>query len=153
MDTALEFKATIVAGPRGGMFVEVPDPIIEQMGGGGRIPVAATFDGEAYRGSIVRMGGRPVLGIRKSIRETIDKGAGSSVLVTVRRDSHERSVEVPVALAQALAERPSLRAAFEGLSYTHRREYAEWIAEAKKEETRQRRVRRALQMIEEGRTR
>jgi hypothetical protein len=62
------FEATIVEADRGGALVEVPAAVVEALGGRGRIPVRATFDGIAYQGSVVSMGGRRVLGILKSIR-------------------------------------------------------------------------------------
>jgi uncharacterized protein YdeI (YjbR/CyaY-like superfamily) len=60
--------------------------------------------------------------------------------VTVVLDTEARTVEVPPELAEALAGRADLAEVFDGLSFTHRREYAEWIAEAKRPETRARRV-------------
>jgi uncharacterized protein YdeI (YjbR/CyaY-like superfamily) len=60
-------------------------------------------------------------------------------------------VTVPAALADALASDAEARAAFEALSYTHRRELARWVEEAKREETRRRRVERSLTMLREGR--
>ena len=49
----------------------IPSDVVELLGGGGRIPVVATFDGIQYRGSIVRMGGQPILGMLKEIRERL----------------------------------------------------------------------------------
>ncbi|MET0206354.1 MAG: YdeI/OmpD-associated family protein [Thermoleophilaceae bacterium] len=59
-------------------------------------------------------------------------------------------MDIPPALAAALEEDGEAKAAFEGLSYTHRREYAEWISEAKREETRVRRVAKAVEMLRDG---
>jgi uncharacterized protein YdeI (YjbR/CyaY-like superfamily) len=64
-----------------------------------------------------------------------------------------REVEVPGALAAALAADPQARASFERMAYTHRKEYAHWVGEAKLEQTRQRRVQQALEMIRAGKTR
>jgi uncharacterized protein YdeI (YjbR/CyaY-like superfamily) len=61
-----------------------------------------------------------------------------------------REVDIPRALATALADDRAAQARFESLSYTHRKEYARWVAEAKRDETRQRRVDQALQMLREG---
>jgi hypothetical protein len=150
MERTFEFDATITAGARGGAFVEVPAEVIDGLQATGRVPVVASFDGESYRGSLVRMRGLWVLGIRTSIRTAIAKDVGSVVRVTLSRDVAPRTVEVPLALADALARKPDLLEAFERLSYTHRKEYATWILEAKKDETRARRIRRALEMIERG---
>jgi uncharacterized protein YdeI (YjbR/CyaY-like superfamily) len=72
------------------------------------------------------------------------------VEVTVELDTAPREVVVPEALAAALASDAAARAAFDGLAFTHRKEYARWIAEAKREETRARRVEQALERLRAG---
>jgi Domain of unknown function (DUF1905)/Bacteriocin-protection, YdeI or OmpD-Associated len=140
------FVGRIVVNDGGGAWVEVPGEVVDALGGGGRIPVRATFDGVAYRGSIASMGGCMALGILKSIRTQLGKGAGDPVTVTLERDSTERTVEVPADLAAALEE-AGLREAFDGLSYSHRREHVNAINDAKKPETRSRRISKALEML------
>lgn len=140
------FEGTIVVNDGGGAWVEVPGEVIAGLGGGGRIPVHATFDGIAYRGSIASMGGCMALGILKSIRTELGKGAGDLVTVTLKRDTAERTVEVPEDLAAALEE-AGLRTAFDALSYSHRREHVNAITDAKKPETRARRITKALEML------
>ena len=140
------FVGSIVVNDGGGAWVEVPGDVIAALGGGGRIPVLATFDGVAYRGSVASMGGCMALGILKSIRSQLGKGDGDPVTVTVERDSAERTVEVPADLASALEE-AGLREAFDGLSYSHRREHVNAINDAKKPETRARRITKALEIL------
>jgi uncharacterized protein YdeI (YjbR/CyaY-like superfamily) len=60
---------------------------------------------------------------------------------------------IPEALAAALAKHPKARAAFDAFSPSHRREYAEWIAEAKQAATRDRRVATAIEWLAEGKPR
>ena len=144
------FSATIVEAPRGGAYVRVPPDVIEAIGGGGRIPVQATFDGIHYRGSVVRMGADSVLGVLKEIREKLGKTHGDEVEVTIERDEAEREVEIPVELASLLDAHPAARAAFEALSYSHRREHALHVAEAKKPETRERRARKTVEDLTRG---
>ncbi|WP_405071332.1 YdeI/OmpD-associated family protein [Kribbella sp. NBC_01510] len=141
------FEGTIVVNDGGGVWVEVPGEVVAALGGGGRIPVQATFDGIAYRGSIASMGGCMALGILKSIRSELGKGAGDPVTVTLVRDAAERTVEVPADLAAALQE-AGLRKAFDALSYSHRREHVNAINDAKRPETRVRRISKALEMLE-----
>jgi len=140
------FEGSIVVNDGGGAWVEVPGEVVAALGGGGRIPVQATFDGIAYRGSIASMGGCMALGILKSIRAELGKGAGDPVTVTLVRDAAERTVEVPADLAAALQE-AGLRTAFDALSYSHRREHVNAINDAKKPETRVRRISKALEML------
>ena len=141
----MRFRATL--GERG---VVVPgDPKAEF--GGARAPVAGTVNGTPFRGRLMVYGGVTYLGFRKEIRDAAGGiGQGDEVEIEIERDDAPREVEVPPALASALAGDPVAREVFEGLAFTHRKEYASWIAEAKKEETRARRVERALAMLREG---
>ncbi len=117
----------------------------------GKKRVKATIDGEPYTGSLVRMGGPcHILIVLKSIRHKIGKGCGDRVEVTVVEDSEPRVVQVPDDLDQALAGDPEAQAAFQALSYTHRREYVQWIEEARREETRRARLAKTLEMLRRG---
>ncbi|MFQ5947873.1 MAG: YdeI/OmpD-associated family protein [Acidimicrobiia bacterium] len=147
MDDEQRFRAVIHEARRGGAVVEVPPEVVEALGGKGRIPVQATFDGIPYRGSIVSMGGRPILGMLKAIREELGKSFGDTVEVMVAVDTEERKVTVPARLQAALAENPSAAEAFEKLSYTHQREYVQWIEEAKRAETQERRIRQTIERL------
>lgn len=140
------FDGRITVDDGGGAWVEVPGQVVAALGGGGRIPVLATFDGVAYRGSIASMGGCMALGILKGIRSELGKGDGDAVNVTVERDTAERTVEVPDDLAAALQE-AGLRAAFDKLAFSHRREHVQAINDAKKPETRQRRIDKAVEVL------
>jgi len=127
----------------------VPTEVVEALGGKGRIPVTATFDGVPYRGSIVRMGGGAVLGVQKAIMAEAGVRVGDSLTVVVRNDEGPREVEVPVDLAEALARNGAARAAFEGLSFSHKREYVRSITEAKRPQTRARRIELTIEQLVE----
>jgi uncharacterized protein YdeI (YjbR/CyaY-like superfamily) len=86
------------------------------------------------------------LGMLKSIRGQLGKGDGDAVTVTVERDTAERTVEVPADFAAALEE-AGLRTAFDALTFSHRREHVNAINDAKKPETRARRIAKALEML------
>jgi ribosomal protein L11 len=141
----MRFKAEM--GERG---VVVPgDPKAEF--GGARAPVAGTVNGSPFRGRLMVYGGVTYLGFRKEIRDAaggIEKG--DTVEVEIERDDAPRDVDVPEELTAALAEDHELKTAFESLAFTHRKEYATWIAEAKRPETRARRVEKALDMLRNG---
>jgi hypothetical protein len=141
------FVAIIEEAPRGGAFVTIPTQVIKELGGGGRIKVKATFDGIPYRGSIVRMGGKSILGLLKDIREGLGKGPGDEIAVTVEADLEEREVEIPPELEELLRANPKAKKAFDDLSYSHRREHAMHVAEAKKPETRQRRASKTIETL------
>jgi hypothetical protein len=119
--------------------------------GGARAPVAGTVNGTPFRGRLMVYGGVTYLGLRREIRDAAGGiSEGDEIEIDIERDDAPREVEVPPPLAEALAADAAAKAAFDGLSFTHRREYAEWIAGAKREETRARRVNRALEMLREG---
>jgi uncharacterized protein DUF1905/bacteriocin resistance YdeI/OmpD-like protein len=144
------FTVTIEEAPRGGAYIRIPPDVIEALGGGGRIPVQATFDGIHYRGSIVRMGGDSVLGVLKEIREKLGKVHGDEVEVAIERDVAEREVEIPIELATLLEADPAARKIFDALSYSHRREHALHVAEAEKPETRERRAHKTVENLTRG---
>jgi hypothetical protein len=112
--------------------------------GAKRFPVVATVNGYTWRTSVVRMGGEFIVGLNRAVREAAGVEAGDTVQLELELDTKPREVEVPPALAAALAADDAALAAFEKLSYTHRKEYARWVAEAKRDETRDRRVAKTI---------
>jgi uncharacterized protein YdeI (YjbR/CyaY-like superfamily) len=84
------------------------------------------------------------------VRDATGLAAGDRATFELAADTQPREVEVPEALAVALHDDVAAREAFNALSHTHRREYARWIDEAKREETRERRVARAVEMLRAG---
>ena len=140
------FAATIEEADRGGAFVAVPSDVVEALGGKGRVPVRATFDGITYQGSVVSMGGQKVIGLLKRIRTELGKGPGDKVTVTLELDRAERTVTVPEDLRTALDE-AGLAERFEALSFTHRREYVTWVTDAKKPDTRARRISQTIERL------
>jgi len=133
----------------GGHLVEVPAEVVAALGGRGRIPVQASFNGVPYRGSIVRMGGVMMLGVTKAIMAEGGAGPGDAIDVVVENDEAPREVEVPPELRKALKRNRAAAAAWYRLSFSHRREYVGHIAEAKREETRARRVERTIEALTE----
>ncbi len=121
---------------------------VEKIFGRKRVPIKATIDGIAYRGSLVRMGGPcHVLLVRKDIREKIGKGPGDKVDIVLEEDIAPRVVEIPPDLAKEFKARSQARIAFRNLSFTHQREYVRWIEEAKRPETRARRIAQTLNLL------
>jgi uncharacterized protein YdeI (YjbR/CyaY-like superfamily) len=84
--------------------------------------------------------------ILKSIRAQIGKGGGDEVEVTVQHDVAERTIAVPKDFMDAMKAAKFLTI-FEKMSFTHRKEYITWIESAKKQETRERRIVKALEML------
>ncbi|MEW6085322.1 MAG: YdeI/OmpD-associated family protein [Chloroflexota bacterium] len=144
------FTATIINAGGGGAFVEVPFDV-EKAFGAKKPKVKAMIEGVPYRGLLVRMGGpNHILIILKGIREQIGKTFGDKVKITVEADTEPRVVEIPPELAKALKKDKAAAAYFNSLAYSHKREYVGYITEAKKEETRLRRVAQTIEMLKKG---
>ena len=109
----IEFTAAIEDAMRGGAVVPIPDDVIKELGGPGRIPVNATFDGIPYQGSVVTMGGRSILGVLKTIRAHLGKSSGDQVVVTLERDDAKRKVTIPPELEETFKKNSEARALFE----------------------------------------
>ena len=129
--------------------VELPFDAKERFGKA-RATVRGSVNGAEFRTTVAVYGGVHLIGFNKDVRERAGIAIGDEVEVRLERDDEPRTVDIPPALAAALEEDGEAKAVFDGLSYTHRREYAEWIEEAKREETRVRRVAKAVEMLRDG---
>jgi bifunctional DNA-binding transcriptional regulator/antitoxin component of YhaV-PrlF toxin-antitoxin module len=145
-----KFKAKIEAGDGGGAYVLFPYDTEREFATRGKVPVKATLDRVPYTGSLIKYG-RPLhmLGVPKAIREQTGKAPGDTMEIVVWKDEEVRTVLVP-ARFERLMKKEGLLPAFEQLSYTHRKEYCRWITEAKKEETRLKRLGKAIEMLKKG---
>jgi len=149
----IQFRAQLQ--PRGAAAAVVldEDQVAAVGEGPKRFPVVATVNGYTWRTTVTRMGGEFLLGLNREVRGGADVASGDEVDVILELDLEQREVEVPEALAVALRSDPKAKATFDRMAYTHRKEYARWIADAKRDETRVRRVQQALDMIKAGKTR
>ena len=143
------FKAVLQPDPTGtGTFVVVPRNLNEELGLRGRPKVQAVIAGQPYRGSLMPAGdGTYCLGVLKSIQETARVKRGDTITVELELDTAPRVVETPPDLAKSLARDKKAAAAWERLSYTNRKEIARSLKEAKQPETRERRLRAALEKL------
>lgn len=126
--------------------IEIPFDA-EAVFGSKRVPVKAEINGAEYRGSIVRMGGKYLLGVPKEFRERAGIEAGAHIVVTIEHDTEPRVVVPPDDFAEALSKNDDANAVWAKLSYSHKREYVAAIVEAKRPETRIKRVEGAVRMI------
>jgi hypothetical protein len=139
------FTAELEAGRGGGAMVLVPPELATALGGLRQMRVVGTVNGVAYQSSVMPYGGRGLfLGVHKATREAAGVMPGERVDVVVSRDERPRVVEIPAELGAALAADPAARAAFDRLSFTNRKEMAGAVADAKRPETRERRLAAAM---------
>jgi uncharacterized protein YdeI (YjbR/CyaY-like superfamily) len=111
--------------------------------------VKVTIRGHTWRTTPAVYGGVAYIGLNREVREAAGVDAGDRVQVEIELDTEPRTVEVPADLGDALAT-GGVREAFDGLSFTHRREFVEWVEGAKWPETRARRVAETARRVREG---
>jgi hypothetical protein len=141
--------------PRGpaAAFVLTEEQAAQVGDGAKRFPARVTTPDAEITGTVTRMRGEFLFGLSRAVRERAGLSIGDTVTLTIARDDMPREVDLPDDLAAALGTDPALRARFDALAFTHRKEFARWVAEAKRPETRQRRIAQAIEMVREGRTR
>lgn len=124
------------------------DEQVAALGGGAKaFPVVVTVNGRDVALRLARMGGENLVGLSKAKRAEAGIEVGDVVAVAIALDRAERVVDVPPALAEALAADPAAAQAFERLSPSRRKEHARAVAEAKKDETRAARVARIVEQL------
>ena len=141
-------------GPKGSWTcMKVPFPVEKEFGTKGRVPVQGTLNDHKFRTSIFPDGkGAHFMMVNKQMQKGAGIQPGDSVKVTMAPDTAPRTVALPAALSKALGGDARAKAAFRKFSYTHRKDYATWVAEAKQAETRQRRAAKAVELINRGLT-
>ena len=152
--TTRKFRAALVRPEGTGTwtYFTVPAAINREFGTRARVQVRGTIDHLPYAGTLLpNAEGRHFMVVNKEIRDRIGKTAGDKVNVTVQIDSAPRSVSVPDDLQQALEGNARANATFNAMANSHKRAYVEWLEQAKKKETREDRIIKALQMILERR--
>ena len=142
------FRAVLRKADGGGHLLDVPLDV-RAVFGEGRPPVRGTVNGTAFRTRVAVYGGTSFLGFNREIRDAAGIGDGDEVEIELERDDAPREIEVPAPFAEAL-EAGGVRNEFDALSFTHRKEYVRWIEEAKREETRERRLAKAVEMLRDG---
>jgi hypothetical protein len=120
--------------------IDLTDAQVEELGGGKRAAVVVDIGGRSARVRLGVMDGRNAIGLSKAVRAQLGVDIGDEVDATISLDTAEREVEVPDDLAAALDAEAGVRSAFEALSYSRRKELARGVAEAKRPETRERRI-------------
>jgi hypothetical protein len=139
----VRFNGVLTATPRGGggTLVPIPKEVAAKLGLKGMPKIQAVIAGKPYRGSLMPMGdGTYCLGVLKSIQEAAGVGFGDSITIDLELDTTPRMVDMPADLAKAVAGDKRATAAWEALSYTNKKEMTRSLEEARKPETRERRL-------------
>ncbi|MGX1583462.1 YdeI/OmpD-associated family protein [Microbacterium sp. K35] len=135
---------TVLTGRGPAAAIQLTDEQVASFGAGKSFPVAVTIGGRTARLRLARMGGENLIGFSKAVRADLGVEIDQEVDAVIRLDTAERTVDVPPALAEALDADPALRAAFDALSPSARKEHARAVADAKQPATRDRRIAKIL---------
>jgi hypothetical protein len=147
MLAGMDFEA-VLGGDKGIPLVELPFDVKAEFGSA-KPKVKVTVNGVELRTTVAVYGRKSYVGFRQEIREQAGVEMGDRIRVQIELDEAPREVSVPDDLAEALGA-AGLRAAFDALAFTHRKEYVRWVEEAKRAETRDRRVSKAVEMLGDG---
>jgi hypothetical protein len=144
---------TTVAGSGGKTGIEVPAGVVEQLKAGRRPAVHVTLNGYEYRTTVAVMGGRYLIGVNADVRAATGLSAGDPVTVVLRVASAPREVSMPAELGEALAADPKAKSFFDALPNSLQRYHADNVSAAKSDETRRRRVEKAVALFRDGKKR
>ena len=142
-ETGVKFKAELKLNGKTATGMEVPANVVESLGGGKRPAVVVSFRGYSYRTTVAPMGGKYLIGVNADHRAASGVKAGDKLDVEVVLDTAPREVDVPSYIASAL-KKAGVRAAYDKLSYTNRKELVRSVEDAKTDATRERRLAKAI---------
>ncbi len=132
-------------------LVLVPKPEAVKAGFRARMHVKGTIEGAPIRSSLISRGGGEVFVVVNSeLRDRIHKAKGDVVRLELELDSGPVEIQVPPVLQRALARDSRAKSAFTSFTPSQRRAYVRWIAGAKQDATRARRVAAAIARLRRG---
>jgi Bacteriocin-protection, YdeI or OmpD-Associated/Domain of unknown function (DUF1905) len=146
----MKFTTTLLQAGKTATGIQVPDKIVESFNAGKKPPVRITINGYSYRNTIAVMGGVYMVGVSAEHRKGAGIEGGDKIEVTIELDTDPREVEVPAELEKLLNKNPAAKKYFETLSNSKKKGIILPIKDAKTDETRNRRIEKAISLLEEG---
>ena len=147
-----EFKVKLFGCGRNSQVAGMNLPFdVKKVWGKARVPVTGTINGFKFRTTVAPMRGEYFICVNRQMREGGNCGIGDTVKVVMEPDTAPRTVNPPPDLKKALKSDQAAQQAWDRYSYTYRKEFAQWITEAKKPETRARRLEKSIAMLAAGR--
>ena len=143
----LKFNTILLQAGKTATGIKIPPDIIEKLGAGKKPPVRVTINGFTYRSTVAVMGGAFMVGVNAENRAGAKVKGGDKIDVTIELDEEERTVEVPTDFEKVLNKNPDAKKKFATLSYSKKKELVIPITDAKTEETKQRRIEKALMVL------
>ena len=146
----MKFKTRLLQAGKTATGIEIPAKIAEGFGVGKKPPVRITINGYTYRNTVAVMGGVYMVGVSAEHRKGANVNGGDEIEVTIELDTQPREVDIPEAFEKALKKNAVAKNYFESLSYSKKNGIVTVIKDAKTEETKQRRIEKAISNLEEG---
>jgi hypothetical protein len=144
------FKSKLIGkGPKGSWtFLPIPFSVEAEFGSKAQVPVMGTINGFPFRNSLIPEGdGTHLMMVSKILKDGAGVSNGDTVSVVMEVDSAPRKATVPAELKAALKTKPAALEFFAELSYSRQREYADWVAGAKRPETKAARVAKSVELL------
>lgn len=149
----MRFTTTLLQTSKAATGISVPPEVMAGLAAGKAPKVSVTVNGHTWRTSVAMVNGGPMIGVSEAVRAATGVRGGDEIVVDVVLDTAPRSVTVPADLAAALDAEPEARRTFDRLSYSNQRFWVEPIEAAKADDTRRRRIEKAVATLREGRAR
>lgn len=146
----MKFRATLLQAGKTATGIEVPAKVVEELGTSKKPRVRVTIKGFTYRSTVAVMGGKFMLPVSAEVRKGAGVAGGDAVEVDLEIDTEPREVTVPPDFAAALDQNPEAKRRFDAMSYSHKQQHVLAIEGAKAAETRQRRIAKAISMLQDG---
>lgn len=150
---SMKFETTLEPAGDGGAWTGIFLTAAQSahLGKRGRVPVALTINGHAFRAFAAPMGdGTHGIVVNKRMQASAGVAQNDRVTVTLEVDDAPRTVDVPAELAAELARSKAAREFFDELAFTHKKDFAAWISEAKRPETKAKRLAESVRLLEAG---
>jgi Domain of unknown function (DUF1905)/Bacteriocin-protection, YdeI or OmpD-Associated len=150
-EKTLHFKAKI-EGKEAGVVAAITPPVdvIEWFGTRARVPIRGTINGFPFRSSLMPCGGLRMMPVNKALCQGAGVKPGDIVEVVMERDEESRTVEAPPELQEELAKSKKAHERWETLAFSHKKEMAACIRDAKQDETKKRRLAKVMGVLKTG---
>jgi hypothetical protein len=145
--SAVKFRAIVELSGKTATGIRVPAEVVERLGQRRRPPVSVTIGGYTYRSTVGVLGGQLMLPLSAENRAAAGVAVGDEIEVELELDTQSREVSVPADFADALSTDATARQGFSKLSSSHQQRWILSITSAKAEETRQRRIDKAIEAL------
>jgi hypothetical protein len=149
-DGTVQFRSVLLLAGKSATGIQVPDDIISQLGTSKKPAVKVTINDYTYRSTIATMGGKFMLPVSAEVRGYAKVAAGDEVEVSLELDTAPREVHVPEDFLSALQGEQDAEKFFYSLSYSNQRRFVLSIQGAKTEDTRLRRIAKAVADLKTG---